>query len=174
MSRFACSMLLLLKLGRCEAWAARAVPRGSRGCVRCSALPSDVDLFEEPAAIAAAKAVEWTHLLLDDELATGLVEASFIRTSAVATTGSGAPVVLLHSFDSSCLEWRRVLPLLNAAGVEAFALDSLGWGFSSTQNATSIGVESKRDHLRAFCQQYLHGRPAMLVGLSCLLASRMA
>lgn len=31
---------------------------------------------------------------------------------------------------SSCLEWRRAYPLLEESGLEAWALDILGWGFS--------------------------------------------
>lgn len=70
------------------------------------------------------------------------------------------PVVLLHSFDrfvapfifvqllyvfyivllvflfklfvrSSLLEWRCAYPLLESAGLEAWAVDILGWGFSN-------------------------------------------
>lgn len=31
---------------------------------------------------------------------------------------------------SSCLEWRYTLPLLEEAGLETWAIDILGWGFS--------------------------------------------
>lgn len=31
---------------------------------------------------------------------------------------------------SSCLEWRYTYPLLEEAGLEAWAVDVLGWGFS--------------------------------------------
>lgn len=70
-----------------------------------------------------------------------------------------SPVVLLHGFDrsfrkilffffgflllnicvfevhclllfSSCLEWRYTYPLLEEAGLETWAVDILGWGFS--------------------------------------------
>lgn len=68
------------------------------------------------------------------------------------------PLVLLHGFDrfgevkiirsfqtlpsfmffvvhhvlsfSSCLEWRYTLPMLEEAGLETWAIDVLGWGFS--------------------------------------------
>lgn len=33
---------------------------------------------------------------------------------------------------SSLLEWRRLIPLLEAGGVETWAVDILGWGFSNT------------------------------------------
>ena len=132
--------------------------------LRCiSAVPAGVEDFIERAAINAANAVEWRSLALSPDIADGPVEASFIRTHA---TDAKVPIVLLHSFDSSCLEWRRVLPQLDAAGLEAYALDSLGWGFGDTRNVVRISVDAKRDHLRAFLQQVLGGRPATLVGSS--------
>jgi pimeloyl-ACP methyl ester carboxylesterase len=132
--------------------------------LRCiSAVPAGVEDFIERAAINAANAVEWRSLALSPDIADGPVEASFIRTRA---TDAKVPIVLLHSFDSSCLEWRRVLPQLDAAGLEAYALDSLGWGFGDTRNVVRISVDAKRDHLRAFLQQVLGGRPATLVGSS--------
>jgi len=132
--------------------------------LRCiSAVPAGVEDFIERAAINAANAVEWRSLALSPDIADGPVEASFIRTCA---TDAKVPIVLLHSFDSSCLEWRRVLPQLDAAGLEAYALDSLGWGFGDTRNVVRISVDAKRDHLRAFLQQVLGGRPATLVGSS--------
>ena len=132
--------------------------------LRCiSAVPAGVEDFIERAAINAANAVEWRSLALSPDIADGPVEASFIRTRA---TDAKVPIVLLHSFDSSCLEWRRVLPQLDAAGLDAYALDSLGWGFGDTRNVVRISVDAKRDHLRAFLQQVLGGRPATLVGSS--------
>ena len=40
------------------------------------------------------------------------------------------PFVLLHGFDSSCLEYRRLFPKLEENGAEVYALDLLGWGFT--------------------------------------------
>ena len=65
------------------------------------------------------------------------------------------PVVALHGFDSSCLEFRRLLPRLGEAGVPAYAVDLVGWGF--TDHAPFVGVggaalgpAQKREHLYAF------------------------
>lgn len=91
------------------------------------------------------------------------VEASFVRTRAAAVEGV-PPLVLLHGFDSSCLEFRRMLPELEALGVEAYALDLLGWGFGATGGAVS--VEAKRAALLAFQRDVLGGRPAALLGVS--------
>ncbi|XP_075522196.1 alpha/beta hydrolase domain-containing protein VTE7 isoform X8 [Primulina tabacum] len=63
------------------------------------------------------------------------------------TLSKTSPLVLLHGFDSSLLEWRYVLPLLEEAGLETWAFDVLGWGFSNLENLPPCNVASKRDHL---------------------------
>ncbi|PON83489.1 Alpha/beta hydrolase fold [Trema orientale] len=75
------------------------------------------------------------------------------------------PVVLLHCFDSSCLEWRCVHPLLEEAGLETWAIDILGWGFSDLERLPPCNVASKRYHLYQFWNSYIK-RPMILVGPS--------
>ena len=43
---------------------------------------------------------------------------------------SKIPIILVHGFDSSCLEYRRLGPKLVAQGIDTYAVDILGWGFS--------------------------------------------
>uniref|UniRef100_A0A2P2IJT6 AB hydrolase-1 domain-containing protein n=1 Tax=Rhizophora mucronata TaxID=61149 RepID=A0A2P2IJT6_RHIMU len=76
-----------------------------------------------------------------------------------------SPVVLLHCFDSSCLEWRCAYPLLEEAGLETWAVDILGWGFSDLEHRPSCDVESKRHHLYQLWSSYIR-RPMVLVGPS--------
>jgi hypothetical protein len=38
----------------------------------------------------------------------------------------------LYVFCSSCLEWRHTYPKLEKEGIECWAMDILGWGFSCT------------------------------------------
>ncbi|KAL8052445.1 hypothetical protein ABFX02_05G004500 [Erythranthe guttata] len=75
------------------------------------------------------------------------------------------PLVLLHGFDSSCLEWRYTLPMLEESGLETWAVDVLGWGFSDLEKLPSCSVASKRDHLYQFWKSYIK-RPMTLVGPS--------
>ncbi|KAJ9527729.1 hypothetical protein QJQ45_000417 [Haematococcus lacustris] len=98
-----------------------------------------------------------------------------LRTAVVGPTGPeldaagvapDAPVLLLlHSFDSSSLEWRRLYPLLQQrAGLPVVAVDLLGWGFTdhaAWQRHPRLPVTPalKCDHLEAFRQQHLGGRP---------------
>ncbi|KVI05470.1 hypothetical protein Ccrd_016193 [Cynara cardunculus var. scolymus] len=71
---------------------------------------------------------------------------------------TATPLVLLHGFDSSCLEWRYTLPLLEQAGLETWAIDILGWGFSN------LGCLLIVFYLR-FWKSYIK-RPMLLVGPS--------
>ena len=121
--------------------------------------------LEEPAAIEAANKVTSASLTLPPAIAAAPIDATFISTSTEKS--SAPPVVLLHSFDSSCLEFRRVLPLLEQANLESYAIDILGWGFIETRgNVRSVGVEAKRAALYAFWKQHLNGRPAIFAGSS--------
>lgn len=141
--------------------------KGAEGLLGSRVAPSAAAIRQlaEPAALSAAAKLAWTPLMLPSPLADGPVEASFISTG-VSARASVPPIVLLHSFDSSCLEWRRVLPLLEADGLEAYAVCILGWGFADSENVRTVSVEAKRAHLNAFCEQYLSGRPAAFVGSS--------
>ncbi|CAH9092563.1 unnamed protein product [Cuscuta epithymum] len=75
------------------------------------------------------------------------------------------PVVLLHCFDSSCLEWRRAYPLLEDAGLETWAIDILGWGFSDLERRPPCDAASKRAHLFQLWKTHIK-RPMILVGPS--------
>lgn len=76
------------------------------------------------------------------------------------------PFLLIHGFDSSCLEWRRLLPLLHAQGAQAWAVDLLGWGFTARDpEVATYSPAAKRAQLRAFIEQHI-GRPVVLVGAS--------
>ncbi|KAG1366776.1 2-hydroxy-6-oxononadienedioate/2-hydroxy-6- oxononatrienedioate hydrolase [Cocos nucifera] len=75
------------------------------------------------------------------------------------------PIVLLHGFDSSCLEWRYTLPLLEDAGFETWAVDILGWGFSDLEMLPPSNVAAKREHLFQLWRLYIQ-RPMVLVGPS--------
>ncbi|KAL2663534.1 hypothetical protein AAZV13_02G104300 [Glycine max] len=68
-------------------------------------------------------------------------------------------------FFSSCLEWRYVLPLLEESGIETWAIDILGWGFSDLGKLPPCDVVSKRDHFYQFWKSYIR-RPIILVGPS--------
>lgn len=56
-------------------------------------------------------------------------------------------------------------PLLEEAGVDAWAIDILGWGFSDLESRPLCDVASKRNHLYQLWKYYIK-KPMILVGPS--------
>lgn len=79
------------------------------------------------------------------------------RSLRVSAGSKPPPLVLLSSFDASCLEFRKLMPLLEAAGVEAWAVDINGWGFTEAGvvpgSQEVLGPAERRAHLLEFCTQ---------------------
>jgi pimeloyl-ACP methyl ester carboxylesterase len=74
------------------------------------------------------------------------------------------PIVLLHGFDSSLLEFRRLLPLLSPE-YRVWAIDLLGFGFTERSLDVDYSPASIAMHLDAWWQQSID-RPIILVGAS--------
>lgn len=72
------------------------------------------------------------------------------------------PILLLHGFDSSVFEFRRLLPLL-ATQAPTYAVDLLGFGF--TERKLPISPQRIKTHLYSFWQQLIK-QPIILVGAS--------
>ncbi len=66
----------------------------------------------------------------------------------VAVLGEGPPVLLLHGFDSSFLEFRRLAPLL-ASGVQLFIPDLYGFGFCPRPACGDYSPRGVLHHLEA-------------------------
>lgn len=129
-------------------------------------LPKEMEEVEDPACIAMAKKLQVVDVSMPTEFATGNVGTCFAKTD-VPSSPDGHPLLLLHGFDSSCLEWRRLLPELEKQGQEAWAVDILGWGFTQRDESLvqSFSPEAKRAHLRSFILEHIK-KPVVLVGAS--------
>jgi Alpha/beta hydrolase family len=75
-----------------------------------------------------------------------------------------APIVLLHGFDSSAVEYRRLAPLI-AQKRDVYAPDILGWGFSDHTDVISFTPAAKLAHLKSFIKEVV-GEPCVVVGAS--------
>ncbi|CAI9096468.1 OLC1v1032625C1 [Oldenlandia corymbosa var. corymbosa] len=123
-------------------------------------LPKEVENIKDPFARRLASRIERLP-----------VQVSFSKSSMMSSCvkpkqqTEANPLLLLHGFDSSCLEWRYTFPLLEEAGLETWAIDILGWGFSDLKNSPPCDFASKRDHLYQFWKSYIQ-RPMVLVGPS--------
>ena len=80
----------------------------------------------------------------------------------------GTPIVMLHGFDSSCLEFRRIAPLLAEQGLDVLIPDMLGWGFNppDLQEVTDYTPEAKIEHLVGFIKRVNGGKPVAVCGAS--------
>lgn len=87
-----------------------------------------------------------------------------ILTTYVHSGQSETPILLLHGFDSSLLEFRRLFPLL-AAEQETWAVDLLGFGFTERQPLLKFGISDLKAHLYAFWETLIQ-KPVILVGAS--------
>jgi pimeloyl-ACP methyl ester carboxylesterase len=87
-----------------------------------------------------------------------------IASSYVQAGQGGPPILLLHGFDSSVMEFRRLLPLL-AQQRETWALDLLGFGFGVRSAQIDYSPSQITAHLQAFWQSQIQ-RPMVLVGAS--------
>ncbi|KAM1296846.1 hypothetical protein ACFX2I_023644 [Malus domestica] len=90
-----------------------------------SFLPKEVEKIKDPYARTLAQRME--RLPVPIASSESCIMSSCVRPRKQSEIN---PVVLLHCFDSSCLEWRCAYPLLEEAGLEAWVVDVLGWGFS--------------------------------------------
>ena len=82
----------------------------------------------------------------------------------VAVIGEGPPVLALHGFDSSHLEFRRLAPLL-AGRHQLFIPDLFGFGFCPRPADAPYGPEAVLDHLQRVLEQVLSRSGASQVGL---------
>ncbi|XP_073526255.1 LOW QUALITY PROTEIN: uncharacterized protein [Phyllobates terribilis] len=124
-------------------------------------LPKEVQKIKDYHAIKFAKRIQ--RIPVPVSSSESCIMSSCIRP---LIQGKTDPIVLLHGFDSSCLEWRYVHPLLEKDGLESWAIDILGWGFSDVGiKGCILDVASKRDHLYELWRTYIK-RPMVVVGSS--------
>lgn len=87
-----------------------------------------------------------------------------IPTTYVQQGENNTPILLIHGFDSSLLEFRRLLPLL-ATESETWAVDLLGFGFTQRPTDIALGTEAIKTHLYHFWKTQIN-KPIIVVGAS--------
>lgn len=125
--------------------------------MEASFLPELIQQLTEPTSIALAQSIERRAI------ATPLSEQE-IATAYVHKGSGGTPILLLHGFDSSVLEFRRLLPLL-AAQNETWAVDLLGFGFTDRLAGLQFSPSAIKTHIYYFWKTLIT-QPAILVGAS--------
>ena len=121
-----------------------------------SFLPPQVALLKESTSITLARSIQ-RH-----SIATPLSQQP-IATSYVHGGSKETPILLLHGFDSSVLEFRTLLPLL--AAHQTWAVDLLGFGFSERIQGIEFHPPAIKTHLHCFWKTLIK-QPVILVGAS--------
>jgi len=119
--------------------------------------PVGIQKLTEPTSIALAQQIE------QRPIATPLSEQE-ILTTYVHAGNTGTPILLLHGFDSSVFEFRRLLPLL-AVQTDTWAVDLLGFGFTDRLAGLSFSPTASKIHLYSFWKAQID-KPVVLVGAS--------
>ncbi|NDJ20241.1 alpha/beta fold hydrolase [Nostoc sp. B(2019)] len=120
-------------------------------------LPTAVRQLTEPASIALAQSIQ------SFAIATPLNNQP-ITTTYVHLGSGGTPILLIHGFDSSVLEFRRLLPLLSEDN-ETWAVDLLGFGFTDRLSGIVYSPTAIKTHLYYFWKSLIN-QPVILVGAS--------
>lgn len=120
-------------------------------------LPDITGDLTEITSVELAQQIRQTFVKTD--LSDRPIPTTFVRQ------GQGQPpLLLLHGFDSSVLEFRRLIPHL-ATFRETWAIDLLGFGFSDRTPTQTITPAAIRHHLHCFWQQQIR-QPVVLIGAS--------
>ncbi len=122
-----------------------------------SCLPSNASSLTESTSIAFAKQIQ------QDSISTPLSKDSIATTYINQGQGS-TPILLIHGFDSSLLEFRRLIPLL-AKRQSTWAVDLLGFGFTQRNLAIPLNPQNIKTHLYHFWQTLIK-QPVTLAGAS--------
>ncbi len=121
-------------------------------------LPPSTAAIRDADAIALFQQLQRRTVRLEPETAT--IATAYIHAEQRSIT----PIVLLHGFDSSLLEFRRLFPQL-AADHEVWAIDLLGSGFTQAPPNVAVNPQTIRHHLLEVIQSWI-ARPVILVGAS--------
>jgi pimeloyl-ACP methyl ester carboxylesterase len=120
-------------------------------------LPPSVTKLRDSTCIAVAQNLK------RQSIATPLSKQP-IATSYIHQGKGGTPILLLHGFDSSLLEFFRLIPLL-ADRHETWAVDLLGFGFTERVMGTPYSPLAIKGHLYSFWKTLIN-QPVILVGAS--------
>jgi pimeloyl-ACP methyl ester carboxylesterase len=120
-------------------------------------LPPDIAQLTESTSITLAQNIE--QISLETPLSKHPILTTYVRQGS-----GGTPILLLHGFDSSVLEFRRLLPLL-AAENQTWTVDLLGFGFTERLAGIPFSPAAIQTHLYYFWKTLI-GEPVILVGAS--------
>lgn len=122
----------------------------------------DISGLTEESSLAMIDRVQQT--LVSTPIKTPKLDQTIDISTTFVRGGEGKTVVMLHGFDSSCMEFRRLMPLLEPS-YEVIVPDLLGFGFTQRPEGLPISQLTIGQHLAAFIQSQVN-EPIILVGAS--------
>jgi len=122
-----------------------------------SFLPKSIAQLTESTSIALAQSLQRSAI-------TTSLTSEPIATTYVHQGSGNTPILLIHGFDSSVFEYRRLLPLL-AEKNETWAIDLLGFGFTERVAGLPFSQKAIGSHLYYFWKTLI-SQPVILVGAS--------
>ncbi|MEG5058677.1 alpha/beta hydrolase [Microcoleus sp. A2-C5] len=122
-----------------------------------SFLPKSIAQLTESTSIGLAQSIQQSAI-------TTSLTSEPIATTYVHQGSGNTPILLIHGFDSSVFEYRRLLPLL-AKKNETWAIDLLGFGFTERVAGLPFSQKAIGSHLYYFWKTLI-SQPVILVGAS--------
>jgi len=120
-------------------------------------IPSLAEKLTEDTSSSLVEQIQ--HIALNTPLAFTPIQTTYVQQ------GKGdLPLLLLHGFDSSLMEFRRLLPEVSAT-TQTCAVDFLGFGLTDRPQNIPVTPDAIKAHLYAFWKQLLQ-RPMVLLGAS--------
>ncbi|MGK7946061.1 MAG: alpha/beta fold hydrolase [Microcystaceae cyanobacterium] len=117
----------------------------------------EINQLTELTSINLVKAIQYQSILTPlclDAIATAYVHQGIGET----------PILLIHGFDSSLLEFRRLLPLLSQQ-TKTYAIDLFGFGFTDRMRDIVISPDTIKTHLY-YTWKTIIEKPMIILGAS--------
>ncbi|OIP75003.1 MAG: 2-hydroxy-6-oxohepta-2,4-dienoate hydrolase [Oscillatoriales cyanobacterium CG2_30_44_21] len=125
-------------------------------------VPSLRSQLTEPTSIAMIDKIQFC--LVSTTFADEVILTSYVSDGITNLQGNTQTIVFLHGFDSSLLEFRRLLPQLTDT-YQVLAVDLFGFGMTERLRDVQVSPMSIKEHLYAFWQTVI-ATPIILVGAS--------
>jgi pimeloyl-ACP methyl ester carboxylesterase len=111
-------------------------------------LPSSVDEIQDPGAIALLQTLQRRTVEVPFQQGLTALSTAYVHFAPQSSScfPDTPPMLLLHGFDSSLLEFRRLLPFL-AGSRDVWAIDLFGSGFTERPTRIAVKPGSIRQHL---------------------------
>lgn len=129
-----------------------------------SFLPATANQIRDSQAIALLEQIQRQTVQVSFSQDAVSIDTAFVHPDIPEFQPDASPLLFIHGFDSSLLEFRRILPLLTSEQ-SIWAIDLYGSGFTAFSEKVPVNPQTIRLHLyRAIAR--LINKPVILIGAS--------